>query len=237
MKNSVCYKKCISYLLQRVRFEWGFLFLLISCQTVSWQPPTAIPPVSWHSRFALANGNGSVSLHIQKGPTDQVGEAVLDWLQEWHTLKAEVTDPLGRSLLFFSWGPQTGLSMRGGFSKDLSASLTVDEKGALQWNGHFLGFYVWELSAFLEGKLPHEWQMRDVQLTASQKYDMVKVQDRNREIVVQTLQEGRTRVNVSWSIWLGLRKHHVQIEFDAYRGHVLLPGDNAVSWEVLAPQS
>jgi hypothetical protein len=235
MKNRDYYKKSNFSLLRRGRFEWGFLFLLSSCQTVSWQPPISVP-LDWHSRFAPDHGSGSVSLQIQKEDR-QESHAVLDWVRQWHKVQVDLTDSLGRTLLFLAWEPRDGFFMRGAFAVSLSANLTVDEKGGLQWRDSSLGFSLWELASFLEGKLPHEWQMRAVRLSTLEKYAMVKVQDDSREIVFRTLDGGRTHVEVAWSIWWGLRTHRVQIEFDLQGGRLLLPDGNEISWVVSSPQS
>ena len=231
MKNRAYSKKYNSFPHRWVLFSWGLL-LVISCQTVSWQP--AIPvPVKWHNRFAGAQANGGVCLRIQR--EDQLEQqAMLDWVREWRTVRADLTDPLGRTLLFLSWEPQKGLSMRGAFANALFAPLSVDEKGVLQWHSHVLGFSLWELTAFLEGKLPHEWQARTVQVSSQSKYAMVKVQDTSREIVVQFLDAGRTSVEVAWPIWWGLRTQRIRIEFDSQGGYLHLPGGNEVSWMIFS---
>ncbi len=233
MKNPVSYRK--SRALPRLLgiCSWGLLALLVSCQTTPWQPAASLP-ADWSSHFVGDHGAGSVKIHMQKeGRLED--HAVLDWIREWHAVRADVTDPLGRSLLYLSWAPQEALSIRGGFSADVAPYLTVEPSGALQWRSHYLGCSLWELAAFLEGRLPHEWQLRTIQVTAPLKYAMVKVQDDRRDITLQFLPDNHTRITVAWSIWWGLRTQQIHIDLDPQGGRVQLPDGNTVAWMVITP--
>jgi len=157
---------------------------------------------------------------------------VLDWLEESSGLRADLTDPLGRTLLYLTYESGKAAQWQGPFAASLFAHLKVRPNGQLQWNGYDIGLSLPEWAAFLGGRLPHSWLSRTIWHAAGKEYGMVKVQDGMREIIVHfpSSREGVVKVDLRWSLWWGLRSQQLHIELDQKTGQLHSSDGSEIHW-------
>lgn len=214
------------------------VMVLVGCVTGGPKEPGNMP-IQYAPLFkACAPADGGAIVTVLEDGVRR-GSATLDWIAKAGLFQAELTGPIGQTLLTMTLAEGGPVKIAGSVRRDWPP-MKVTKDGFFEVDGHFVGLKTTEVACVFQAALPPGWLMK---FSYSQKdgvQQRLTFADGKRDMTVTFQESGSYCAEVAWSVMLIFKRSLswcVTTRDAPKNGNVQGLGDYSLEWTKLDEQA